>query len=124
MPSVEGDPTAYCRPSPRSWAQAASELNLTDPKIHSVDFHATTGPGGGAARSGQRLAFSLPQRERHQHLARGQVVDRRQRAVFGGAHERPVVVDDRAILDDRSHLFSILVAVTREPVDARRTHVP
>ena len=38
MPSVEGDPTAYCRPSPRSWAQAASELNLTDPKIHSVDF--------------------------------------------------------------------------------------
>ena len=38
MPSVEGDPTAYCRPSPRSWAQAASELNLTDPKVHSVDF--------------------------------------------------------------------------------------
>jgi hypothetical protein len=38
MPSVEGDPTAYCRPSPRSWAQAAKELNLTDPKNHSVDF--------------------------------------------------------------------------------------
>jgi len=38
MPSAEGDPTAYCRPSPRSWAQAADELNLTDPKVHSVDF--------------------------------------------------------------------------------------
>ena len=38
MPSVEGDPTAYCRPSPRSWAQAAKELNLTNPKDHSVDF--------------------------------------------------------------------------------------
>ncbi len=38
MPTVEGDPTAYCRPSPRSWAQAARELNLTDPKNHSVDF--------------------------------------------------------------------------------------
>jgi hypothetical protein len=38
MPPTEGDPTAYCRPSPRSWAQAASELNQTDPKVHSVDF--------------------------------------------------------------------------------------
>jgi hypothetical protein len=38
MPSVEGDPTAYCRPSPRSWASAANELNLTNPKDHSVDF--------------------------------------------------------------------------------------
>ena len=38
MPSVEGDPTAYCRPSPRSWAMAANELNNTDPKKHSVDF--------------------------------------------------------------------------------------
>lgn len=38
MPSVEGDPTAYCRPSPRSWAQAAAELNLTDARTHSVDF--------------------------------------------------------------------------------------
>jgi hypothetical protein len=36
--AVEGDPTAYCRPSPRSWAQAARELNETDSKVHSVDF--------------------------------------------------------------------------------------
>ncbi len=38
MPPAEGDPTAYCRPSPRSWAWAAQELNETDPKKHSVDF--------------------------------------------------------------------------------------
>jgi hypothetical protein len=38
MPNVEGDPTAYCRPSPRSWAWAADDLNKTDPKVHSVDF--------------------------------------------------------------------------------------
>ena len=28
-PSVEGDPTAYTRPSPRSWTQAAQELDDT-----------------------------------------------------------------------------------------------
>lgn len=28
-PSVEGDPTAYTRPSPRSWTQAAAELDAT-----------------------------------------------------------------------------------------------
>ncbi|MGH9917405.1 MAG: ATP-binding protein [Nitrososphaerales archaeon] len=38
MPAIEGDPTAYCRPSPRSWTEAARELNFTDPKKHSVDF--------------------------------------------------------------------------------------
>ena len=38
MPPIEGDPTAYSRPSPRSWSQASSELNMTDPKQHSVDF--------------------------------------------------------------------------------------
>ena len=38
MASVEGDPTAYCRPSPRSWTQAARELDQTDSKRHSVDF--------------------------------------------------------------------------------------
>ena len=38
MPCVEGDPTAYCRPSPRSWTEGARELDATDPKIHSVDF--------------------------------------------------------------------------------------
>jgi len=33
----EGDPTAYCRPSPRSWAMAARELDLTSTK-DTVDF--------------------------------------------------------------------------------------
>jgi len=38
MPSVEGDPTAYCRPSPRSWSMAARDLDETNNKDHSVDF--------------------------------------------------------------------------------------
>lgn len=29
MPAVEGDPTAYCRPSPRSWTMAARDLDQT-----------------------------------------------------------------------------------------------
>lgn len=36
-PPVQGDPTAYCRPSPRAWAQAARELDQTTNK-DSVDF--------------------------------------------------------------------------------------
>lgn len=38
MPSVEGDPTAYCRPSPRSWTMSARDLDETNSKDHSVDF--------------------------------------------------------------------------------------
>lgn len=37
-PPVEGDPTAYTRPSPRSWTNSARDLNFTDSKKHSVDF--------------------------------------------------------------------------------------
>jgi hypothetical protein len=37
MPPIEGDPTAYCRPSPRSWSLAARDIDKTDPKA-SVDF--------------------------------------------------------------------------------------
>lgn len=36
-PPVQGDPTAYCRPSPRAWSQAARELDFTTSK-DSVDF--------------------------------------------------------------------------------------
>ena len=36
-PSIEGDPTAYCRPSPRSWSMAASDLDKTSNK-DTVDF--------------------------------------------------------------------------------------
>jgi len=36
-PPVQGDPTAYCRPSPRAWAQAAKELDNTTQK-DTVDF--------------------------------------------------------------------------------------
>jgi hypothetical protein len=36
-PPVEGDPTAYCRPSPRAWSQAARELDQTTTK-DTVDF--------------------------------------------------------------------------------------
>jgi len=36
-PSVEGDPTAYCRPSPRSWSLAAREVDQTTSK-DSVEF--------------------------------------------------------------------------------------
>jgi len=35
--SVEGDPTAYCRPSPRSWASAARDLDATTNR-DTVDF--------------------------------------------------------------------------------------
>ena len=35
--AVEGDPTAYCRPSPRSWAMAAGDLDATSSK-DTVDF--------------------------------------------------------------------------------------
>jgi len=38
QPSVEGDPTAYCRASPRSWSMAARDLDATNTKEHSVDF--------------------------------------------------------------------------------------
>ena len=37
MPSVEGDPTAYCRPSPRSWTMGARDLDQTSSK-DTVDF--------------------------------------------------------------------------------------
>jgi hypothetical protein len=37
MPSVEGDPTAYCRPSPRSWTMGARDLDMTSSK-DTVDF--------------------------------------------------------------------------------------
>jgi len=37
MPAVEGDPTAYCRPSPRSWTMAARDLDITTGK-DTVDF--------------------------------------------------------------------------------------
>jgi hypothetical protein len=36
-PPVQGDPTAYCRPSPRAWSQAARELDFTTSK-DTVDF--------------------------------------------------------------------------------------
>lgn len=36
-PPIQGDPTAYCRPSPRAWAQAAKELDNTTIK-DTVDF--------------------------------------------------------------------------------------
>jgi hypothetical protein len=36
-PAVEGDPTAYCRPSPRSWTFAANDLDQTSSK-DTVDF--------------------------------------------------------------------------------------
>jgi len=36
-PPVEGDPTAYCRPSPRAWSAAARDLDRTSNK-DSVDF--------------------------------------------------------------------------------------
>lgn len=35
--AVEGDPTAYCRPSPRAWAMAAKELDQTSTK-DTVEF--------------------------------------------------------------------------------------
>jgi hypothetical protein len=35
--AVEGDPTAYCRPSPRSWSMAAIDLDQTSSK-DTVDF--------------------------------------------------------------------------------------
>ncbi|OPZ40858.1 MAG: AAA domain (dynein-related subfamily) [Synergistetes bacterium ADurb.BinA166] len=37
MAAAEGDPTAYCRPSPRSWTMAARDLDRTTSK-DSVDF--------------------------------------------------------------------------------------
>ncbi len=37
MPAVEGDPTAYTRPSPRSWTMAARDLDMTN-KNHTLDF--------------------------------------------------------------------------------------
>ena len=36
-PPIEGDPTAYCRPSPRAWSQAARELDQTTTK-DTVEF--------------------------------------------------------------------------------------
>lgn len=36
-PPIEGDPTAYCRPSPRSWSLAAKDVDKTTAK-DSVDF--------------------------------------------------------------------------------------
>lgn len=36
-PPIQGDPTAYCRPSPRAWAQAAKELDNTTSK-DTTDF--------------------------------------------------------------------------------------
>lgn len=36
-PAVEGDPTAYCRPSPRSWTMAAHDLDMTSTQ-DTVDF--------------------------------------------------------------------------------------
>jgi hypothetical protein len=36
-PPIEGDPTAYCRPSPRAWSMAARDVDKTTSK-DSVDF--------------------------------------------------------------------------------------
>lgn len=37
MPAAEGDPTAYCRPSPRAWTLAARDLDMTSSE-DTVDF--------------------------------------------------------------------------------------
>jgi hypothetical protein len=52
--AVEGDPTAYCRPSPRSWSMAASDLDFTTTK-DSLDFQTQLVAG----RVGQSAALQF-----------------------------------------------------------------
>jgi hypothetical protein len=67
-PAVEGDPTAYCRESPRSWSQAARDLDSA--KTEDVDFQTLLVSG----RVGLNAAIKFKVWLEHYHVC-GEIID-------------------------------------------------